>query len=48
MISRVSALVAVPGGDDLDYGDLSPGRVLLGHLLQWGNDCGRGEFDFLI
>jgi CelD/BcsL family acetyltransferase involved in cellulose biosynthesis len=34
-------------GLDFDYGDLSPGWVLLGYLLQWANDNGRAEFDFM-
>jgi len=33
----------------LDYGfrELSPGWVLLGHLLQWANENGRQQFDFM-
>lgn len=33
----------------LDYGfrDLSPGWVLLGYLLQWANENGREQFDFM-
>jgi len=34
-------------GLDFDYGDLSPGWVLLGYLLQWANENGRVEFDFM-
>jgi len=34
-------------GLDFDYGDLSPGWVLLGYLLQWANEHGRVEFDFM-
>ncbi len=34
-------------GLNFDYGDLSPGWVLLGHLLQWANEHGRDEFDFM-
>jgi len=34
-------------GLDFDFGDLSPGWVLLGYLLQWANDHGRDEFDFM-
>jgi CelD/BcsL family acetyltransferase involved in cellulose biosynthesis len=34
-------------GLDFDYGDLSPGWVLLGYLLQWANENGRAEFDFM-
>jgi len=34
-------------GLDFDYGDLSPGWVLLGYLLQWANDHDREEFDFM-
>jgi CelD/BcsL family acetyltransferase involved in cellulose biosynthesis len=34
-------------GLDFDYGDLSPGWVLLGYLLQWANEHGRDEFDFM-
>lgn len=34
-------------GLDFDYGDLSPGWVLLGYLLQWANENGRDEFDFM-
>ncbi len=29
------------------YRDYSPGWVLLGHLLQWANESGRSEFDFM-
>jgi len=34
-------------GLDFDYGDLSPGWVLLGYLLQWANENDRAEFDFM-
>jgi CelD/BcsL family acetyltransferase involved in cellulose biosynthesis len=34
-------------GLDFDFGELSPGWVLLGHLLQWANENGRSEFDFM-
>jgi CelD/BcsL family acetyltransferase involved in cellulose biosynthesis len=34
-------------GLDFDYSDLSPGWVLLGYLLQWANENGRKEFDFM-
>jgi len=34
-------------GLDFEFGDLSPGWVLLGYLLQWANDNGRSEFDFM-
>lgn len=34
-------------GLNFDFGDLSPGWVLLGHLLQWANEHGRTEFDFM-
>jgi len=34
-------------GLDFDYGDLSPGWVLLGYLLHWANENGREEFDFM-
>jgi len=34
-------------GLDFNYGDLSPGWVLLGYLLQWANENGRSEFDFM-
>ncbi len=30
-----------------DFLHLSPGWVLLGHLLQWANENGRHEFDFM-
>jgi len=29
------------------FGELSPGWVLLGYLLQWANDNGRSAFDFM-
>lgn len=34
-------------GLDFEYGDLSPGWVLLGYLLEWANEHGRKEFDFM-
>ncbi len=34
-------------GLDFEYGDLSPGWVLLGYLLQWANENGKREFDFM-
>ena len=34
-------------GLDFSYRDLSPGCVLLGYLLQWANENGRSEFDFM-
>ncbi len=34
-------------GIDYKYLDLSPGWVLLGHLLQWANENKRAEFDFM-
>jgi CelD/BcsL family acetyltransferase involved in cellulose biosynthesis len=34
-------------GLDFNYGDLSPGWVLLGYLLQWANENGRAAFDFM-
>ena len=34
-------------GLDMSFSDLSPGWVLLGYLLQWANDHGREEFDFM-
>ncbi len=34
-------------GLEPDFRDLSPGWVLLGHLLQWANEQGRLEFDFM-
>ena len=34
-------------GLDFSYRDLSPGWVLLGYLLQWANERGRSEFDFM-
>jgi CelD/BcsL family acetyltransferase involved in cellulose biosynthesis len=34
-------------GLDFDYGALSPGWVLLGHLLQWANEHQRKAFDFM-
>ncbi|NCP87929.1 MAG: hypothetical protein CO094_10265 [Anaerolineae bacterium CG_4_9_14_3_um_filter_57_17] len=34
-------------GLDRSFMELSPGWVLLGHLLQWANEHGRAEFDFL-
>jgi len=34
-------------GLDFNFGDLSPGWVLLGYLFKWANEHGRGEFDFM-
>src|SRR3990172_9423734 len=34
-------------GMDPRFMDLSPGWVLLGHLLMWANDNGRSVFDFM-
>ena len=34
-------------GLDFNFRELSPGWVLLGHLLQWANENGRTEFDFM-
>lgn len=34
-------------GLDFNFKDLSPGWVLLGYLLQWANEHGRSEFDFM-
>jgi CelD/BcsL family acetyltransferase involved in cellulose biosynthesis len=34
-------------GIDKMYSSYSPGWVLLGHLLQWANEHGRQEFDFM-
>lgn len=34
-------------GLDFEFRDLSPGWVLLGYLLQWANEHGRSEFDFM-
>lgn len=34
-------------GLNFDFGWLSPGWVLLGHLLQWANENGRLAFDFM-
>jgi CelD/BcsL family acetyltransferase involved in cellulose biosynthesis len=34
-------------GFDFNYGDLSPGWVLLGYLFKWANEHGRGELDFM-
>ncbi|MCF6277447.1 MAG: GNAT family N-acetyltransferase [Anaerolineales bacterium] len=34
-------------GLDMKFRDISPGWVLLGHLLQWANENGRYEFDFM-
>jgi len=34
-------------GLDFNYSSLSPGWVLLGHLLQWANDNQREAFDFM-
>jgi CelD/BcsL family acetyltransferase involved in cellulose biosynthesis len=34
-------------GLDFNFRELSPGWVLLGHLLRWANENGRSEFDFM-
>lgn len=34
-------------GLDRKFMDISPGWVLLGHLLKWANDNKRSEFDFM-
>jgi CelD/BcsL family acetyltransferase involved in cellulose biosynthesis len=34
-------------GLDFNFRELSPGWVLLGYLLQWANENGRAEFDFM-
>lgn len=34
-------------GLDFEFRDLSPGWVLLSYLLQWANEHGRREFDFM-
>lgn len=34
-------------GLDLNFRELSPGWVLLGYLLQWANEHGHREFDFM-
>jgi len=34
-------------GVNRDFIELSPGWVLLGHVLQWGCEHGRAEFDFM-
>ncbi len=34
-------------GIERRYLELSPGWVLLGHLLQWANENKRAEFDFM-
>jgi CelD/BcsL family acetyltransferase involved in cellulose biosynthesis len=34
-------------GIDFGFGALSPGWVLLGHLLKWANENGRTAFDFM-
>lgn len=34
-------------GLNREYQNLSPGWVLLGHLLQWANENDRSEFDFM-
>ncbi len=34
-------------GLDRRYNEYSPGWVLLGYLLQWANEAGRDEFDFM-
>jgi len=34
-------------GLNRDFSEYSPGWVLLGYLLQWANEQGREEFDFM-
>ena len=34
-------------GLSFDFAELSPGWVLLGHLLQWANEQQRAAFDFM-
>jgi CelD/BcsL family acetyltransferase involved in cellulose biosynthesis len=34
-------------GIDRSFNEYSPGWVLLGYLLQWANESGRAEFDFM-
>lgn len=34
-------------GLDMSFSDISPGWVLLGYLLEWANEHGRSEFDFM-
>ena len=34
-------------GLDFRFKELSPGWILLGYLLQWANENGRAEFDFM-
>jgi CelD/BcsL family acetyltransferase involved in cellulose biosynthesis len=34
-------------GLDMKFGDLSPGWVLLGYLIEWAIEHGRSEFDFM-
>jgi CelD/BcsL family acetyltransferase involved in cellulose biosynthesis len=34
-------------GINFDFGQLSPGWVLLGHLLKWANENQRAAFDFM-
>jgi CelD/BcsL family acetyltransferase involved in cellulose biosynthesis len=34
-------------GFDFKFSELSPGWVLLGHLLKWANEQGREAFDFM-
>lgn len=34
-------------GLNFDFREVSPGWVLLGHLLQWANENGRQHFDFM-
>jgi CelD/BcsL family acetyltransferase involved in cellulose biosynthesis len=34
-------------GLDFEYGELSPGWVLLGYLLEWANEHQRKSFDFM-
>ena len=40
-------LLAYNSGVDQQYLDYSPGWVLLGYLLQWANENGMEEFDFM-
>jgi CelD/BcsL family acetyltransferase involved in cellulose biosynthesis len=34
-------------GLDIRFSEYSPGWVLLAHLLQWANENGKSEFDFM-
>ncbi|MBN1306237.1 MAG: GNAT family N-acetyltransferase [Anaerolineales bacterium] len=40
-------ILAYNSGFDPEYLDLSVGWVLLGYILQWANEQGRSEFDFM-